>query len=69
MQNDEKKVEVKEVLLTEYNKNQFLQLHTQLNQINAELNRTTTIILEAQGIDYQDNDVKIAPDFSKLIVG
>jgi hypothetical protein len=63
------KVEVKEVLLTEYNKNQFIQLHTQLNQINAELNRTTTIILEAQGVDYQDKDVKISPDFSKLIIG
>jgi hypothetical protein len=67
MQNE--KAEVKEVVLSEYNKNQFLQLHTQLNQINAELNRTTTIILEAQGIDYKDKDVKISPDFSKLIVG
>jgi urease accessory protein UreE len=67
MQNE--KAEAKEVLLSEYNKNQFIQLQIRREQLKVESDNAVYTILEALGVDYKDKEVKISPDFSKLIVG
>jgi hypothetical protein len=60
--------EVKEILLSENNKQRVIAIQQQINQLNQKLSEVVKIILDSKEIDYTDKKVKISDDFSKIII-